>query len=146
MSIQALSTSPVYQPPETQKVSPVPAAPEPESGGRAPAYDRYTPEDPAQRETAGLYWISRGEDGSPVVQMDDNARPEGAKAQQTTTNTDRVDREIERLERRLEELETRLNTAAPEQREALERQRDQVARELARKNNDTYRRQHAVVS
>ena len=61
-------------------------------------------------------------------------------------DTGAVDRELESLRKEREQLEQQLRTAAPEQAEAVRRQLDQVTRELAQKDNDAYRRQHAVFS
>ena len=57
-----------------------------------------------------------------------------------------MDRELESLRKEREQLEQQLRTAAPEQAEAIRQQLDQVTRELAQKDNDAYRRQHAVFS
>ena len=60
-------------------------------------------------------------------------------------NTDEVDREIEKLKKKQQELEQRLNTETDEAKiKDLECQLAQVERELKQKDNDTYRRQHAV--
>ena len=73
--------------------------------------------------------------------------PEGKKDKGETweCNTDKVDREIEKLKKKQQELEQRLNTETDEAKiKDLERQLAQVERELKQKDNDTYRRQHAV--
>ena len=57
-----------------------------------------------------------------------------------------MDRELESLRKEREQLEQQLRSAAPEQAEAIRQQLDQVTRELAQKDNDAYRRQHAVFS
>ena len=60
-------------------------------------------------------------------------------------NTDKVDREIEKLKKKQQELEQRLNSETDEAKiKDLERQLAQVEQELKQKDNDTYRRQHAV--
>lgn len=76
----------------------------------------------------------------------DRYEPE-RKAQICTTDTGKVDREIEKLR----EEETRLSeqvrmTDDPQKKEELQRQLAQVEQELAQKDNDTYRRQHATVT
>lgn len=108
----------------------------------APIMDEYVPEE--DRTPSGLYWIGRDEQGAPKVYFDD---PEGKPAETCTTNTDKVDRELERLRSREEELEQRLGaeTDAAKARE-IERRLDQVQAELAQKDNDSYRRQNAVIS
>ena len=121
MSISAIQNSGVYQSPETQKAQPAPAAPPAEE---APSRDdRIVPEERAF----------------------DRYEPED-KRSTTTCDTGKVDRELENLRKRQEELEEQLRSAAPEQAEAIQRQLDQVNRELSRKDNDSYRRQHAVFS
>ena len=119
----------------------VPAAGEPASARQAaPVYDEYIPEEPS--EATGLYRIAHDEDGAPRIEYDD---PDG-KAETTTTNTDKVDREIKRLKEKREQLEQQLASADPQAAEALERQLAQVESELRQKDNDTYRRQNAVIS
>ena len=64
----------------------------------------------------------------------------------TTTDTDEVDREIERARKKVEDLQNQASQAQGPQRERLERQLKQAQSELERKDNDTYRRQHAKIS
>ena len=81
-------------------------------------------------------------------QADPGAKgPEGKKDKGETweCNTDKVDREIEKLKKKQQELEQRLNSETDEAKiKDLEHQLAQVERELKQKDNDTYRRQHAV--
>jgi len=116
MSISAIQNSGVYQAPEVRQAQTPTAAPAEEAGEK-----RIVPEERAF----------------------DRYEPED-KADTTTCNTDQVDRELESLKKRQEKLEEQLRSAAPEQAEALQQQLDQVERELAQKDNDTYRRQQAV--
>ena len=118
MSISAIQNNSIYQAPEVQKAQVPAAAPAEESGEK-----RIVPEERAF----------------------DRYEPEN-KSETTTANTDMVDREIEQLKKQQEKLEERLRTAGPEQAEDIRRQLDQVQRELAQKDNDTYRRQHAIFS
>lgn len=108
----------------------------------APIMVEYVPEE--NHTPSGLYWIGRDEQGAPKVFFDD---PEGKPAETCTTNTDKVDRELEKLRSQEEELEQRLGaeTDAAKVRE-LERRLAQVQAELAQKDNDSYRRQNAVIS
>lgn len=69
-----------------------------------------------------------------------------AKSETTTTNTDMVDRELEKLKEKKAKLEQELLTADETKRQELQMQLDQVNMELTLKNNDTYRRQHSVIS
>lgn len=119
MSISAIPNSGIYQAPEVQSARPAPAAPPAEE---APD-DRIVPEERAF----------------------DRYEPED-KSETTTCDTGRVDRELENLRKRQEELEEQLRSAAPEQAEDIRCQLDQVNRELSQKDNDSYRRQHAVFS
>lgn len=121
MSISAIPSSGIDQAPEVQKDQPAPSAPPAEE---APSRDdRIVPEERAF----------------------DRYEPEN-KSETTTCDTGKVDRELENLRKRQEELTQQLRSAAPEQAEKLQRQLDQVNRELAQKDNDSYRRQHAVFS
>ena len=73
--------------------------------------------------------------------------PEKKGPEQCTANTDQVDREIERLKKQKEALERQIDVQTDDVKiKELERKLDQVERELAQKDNDTYRRQHAVFS
>lgn len=138
----------------------------------APAVtDEYVKSEPS--EPTGRYWPVRGADGKPAVRVDGSGRanaghgakearhmPGQAEPEETagspkeqepekatkrcTVNTDRVDREIEKLKRQKAELEKRLRASADKaQTEKLRTKFDQIERELAQKDNDAYRRQHA---
>lgn len=108
----------------------------------APLYDTYVPEDKSVKQSAGLYRLSHDEDGAPKIEFD---RPE--EAEETTINTDAVDREIQTLKRKREQLEQQLNAAAdPAEAERLAQQLAQTESELRQKDNDAYRRRNAVVS
>lgn len=65
-----------------------------------------------------------------------------------TTNTDRVDKEIEKLKEQKKQLKQQIMTAVgdPGKAEELKKKLSQIERELSRKDNDAYRRQNAVVS
>lgn len=107
--------------------------------------DQYIPQQP--EEASGLYWTEPGEDGPKVNYSDPEKAPEKEVSNVTTTNTDDVDREIERARKKVEDLQSQLDRAQEgPQRERLERQLHQAQGELERKDNDTYRRQHAKIS
>ena len=140
--------------PEVQRPEAEAAAP-----SRTPVMDEYVPEE--KQELSGRYWLGRDEDGRPKVYFDDPERaddePSDApapakkaaedKAERCTANTDQVDREIERLRRRKETLEQQINAQTDgAQIKELKQKLAQVERELALKDNDTYRRQHTVFS
>lgn len=106
-----------------------------------PVMDEYVPEE--KQESPGLYRLGRDEDGQPKIYFDD---PE-SKAESCTCNTDSVDREIESLKRKQEELNQQINSEAdPSKIKELERKLAQTEQELSQKDNDSYRRQHAVFS
>ncbi len=70
----------------------------------------------------------------------------GRVSEKTTANTDDVDREIEKLKEKKKQLEQELKIADGLKREALKAQIKQIDMELLQKDNDTYRRNNAVVS
>lgn len=105
-----------------------------------------------EEQTAGVYSLGRDEEGNPKIQFDppkakaeNGAAPEN-KAKSCTTNTDRVDREIEQLKKEREQLVQQLRTASAGENASLQRRLEQVERELSQKDNDAYRRSHAVIS
>ena len=143
------------------KAAPEVRRPEDEAAARSrtPVVDEYVPEE--KQEPSGRYWLVRDENGRPKVYFDDpeqadngpseapapEQKAKGEKAERCTGNTDQVDREIERLKRRKEVLEQQIRAQTDDAKiKELERKLAQVERELAQKNNDTYRRQHAVFS
>lgn len=156
MDIHALQS---MQPAVTGRVQAIrrPAVEVPAAAGaqpKAPVYDEYIPGDSAAKQSAGLYQIAHDEDGTPRIRFDDPEKggPEKAgperRAETTTCSTDKVDRELESLRREEEQLQERLRSASadPEQSRDLEKQLEQIQRELQQKDNDGYRRQHAVFS
>ena len=121
MSISAIQNSGIYQAPEVGKEQAIPAARAEQS---APSKeDRIVPEERAFDRY----------DREPKEEI-------------TVCDTGNVDREIRQLKERQEQLEQQLRAAPQEQSEAIRQQLDQVERELAQKDNDSYRRQHAVFS
>lgn len=121
MSISAIQNNDIYQAPEVQKAQPAPTA-------------------PLAEETP-----SKEDHIVPEERAFDRYEPED-RAEVTVCDTGKVDRELENLRKRQEELSEQLRSAAPEQAGDIRRQLDQVDRELAQKDNDSYRRQHAVFS
>lgn len=124
-----------------------PAAQEARPG---PGRDEYLPRE--AEEPIGLYRIERDGEGNPRVSFDSpNSRPEEPEpekaAERCTTDTGQVDREIENLRKREQQLKQSLRTETDEKkRSELERRLTQVQSELMQKDNDTYRRSHAVIS
>lgn len=102
----------------------------------------------------GLYHIEQDEDGNPKVIYDAPDKSEKQinglptdKAEKCTTNTDKVDREIEKLKEKKRQIEQQIQSETDEnKKQALEKQLAQVDAELSQKNNDAYRRKNAVVS
>lgn len=145
MNIQPMQNSAIYFPsvreasaaqaarPEQKEAAPARAA--------APDYDEYVPEDKTGLEHSGFYEPVSGEDGL-GLRFD---APED-EAEQTTTNTDRVDRELEKLRAEQEKLSGQLCTASPGDAEKLQKRLSQLENELRQKDNDAYRRAHAVIS
>lgn len=77
------------------------------------------------------------------------AGPERAREKkQCTTNTDQVDQEIKQLREKKKQLEQQLERAVGDEKKCreLEKQLAQINAQLAHKDNDTYRRQHASTS
>ena len=108
----------------------------------APQYDTYIPEDKSVKQSAGIYRLSHDEGGTPKIEFD---RPE--EAEETTTNTDAVDREIQALKKKREQLQLQLNAVGdPAGAGKLEQALAQTESELRQKDNDAYRRRNAVVS
>ena len=144
----------VKEPPQVRQAEAGPPA-----RSRTPVVDEYVPEE--KQEPSGRYWLGKDENGKPKVCFDDPERADekssdapapankakGDKAERCTGSTDQVDREIERLRRRKETLEQQISSQTDGVRiRELERKLAQTERELAQKDNDTYRRQHTVFS
>ena len=142
--------------------------PEDETQSRCqkPVMDEYVPEE--KPEPTGRYRLGKDEDGKPKIYFDDPKRAEDTpdvsdssgrdksakgpersgsdkEGQSCTCNTDKVDREIEKLKKQKQELEQQINRETDESKiEDLKAKLEQIERELSQKDNDTYRRQHAV--
>ena len=132
---------------------------ETQSHRQKPVMDEYVPEE--KPEPSGRYWLGKDEDGKPKIYFD---APDASDAsdgdkgaegpeksgsdkdgQSCTCNTDKVDREIEKLKKQKQELEQQINRETDESKiEDLKAKLAQIERELSQKDNDTYRRQHAV--
>lgn len=121
--------------------------------------DEYISSEKSGIKPSGLYRLGHDENGNPKVMYDD---PKGAakakdvqpkeepakKAEKCTTNTDNVDREIEKLKEEKKQLEQQIKAAAgdKEKVKVLEKKLVQIEGQLSQKDNDTYRRQNAVIS
>lgn len=129
------------QNPETQEARELPHQIKPIHG-----FDTYVPEDKTLHESIGIYRVVE-QGGTPKIEFDGPKGKEEETSNVTTTNTDDVDREIERLKEKQEQLARELERESdPQRKEQLERELSQVEQELTQKDNDTYRRQHAVIS
>ena len=115
--------------------------------------DEYVPSE----HIKGIYKPGKDEDGNPKIdyidpKKDNVQKPakmttsDPKKSESTTTDTDKVDREIEKLKEKKARLEQELRSADDSKKEELERQLKQVEAELVQKDNDNYRRQNAVIS
>ncbi len=146
----------VQTPPEVQQPA---TEPQNEPQPKPPVYDEYSPVE--KSEPIGQYWLGQDEEGQPKVYFDEPkaaeenadkaAAPEkkagGKKEEKCIGSTDKVDREIERLKKRREALEQQLAAATDESEiKNLQNKLKQVESELARKDNDTYRRSHMQIS
>lgn len=138
----AQSMAPISRVAEAAPVREAESRPQSAPAKPAPDLDEYVPEE--EHTPSGLYWLGKDEDGSLKVFFDD---PEGKPAETCTTDTGKVDRELERLRHRREELARQVDTQAdPVKAQKLEQELARVEAELVQKDNDTYRRQHAVIS
>ena len=166
MNILPLSGTSIQQSQTIRAAETIPAAKQAEQRACSslPDYDKYTPEDRTGLEHSGLYRPVSGKNGpglhfdGPVDESPDASKAggvpdraaleksSGRKAEQCTTDTGRVDREIEKLRARQEKLAGQLCTAAPDKAENLKKQLAQVENELRQKDNDSYRKAHAAVS
>ena len=121
--------------------------------------DEYISSEKSGSKPSGLYRLGQDENGNPKVMYDDPKRVAKAKdvqpkeepakkAEKCTTNTDNVDREIEKLKEEKKQLEQQIKAAAgdKEKVKVLEKKLTQIEGQLSQKDNDTYRRQNAVIS
>ncbi|MCI8654132.1 MAG: hypothetical protein HFF11_10665 [Angelakisella sp.] len=156
----------VTGPDEAPGITAAEAAAQPGEGGlRGELRDRYAPKE--REDSAGLYRMTKDEEGNPVLRFDDpqaaqkketaqekeaEAEAEEKKAREkeaktATINTDRVDREIERLKEQIEELERQLNYGGSlVDTEKTEQELTLAKIALRLKDNDTYRRAHAQIT
>jgi len=126
--------------------------------------DEYISSEKSDNRPSGLYSVKRDENGNPKVIFDnpkksekkENERkqeidPKNAsdnKAEKCTTNTDQVDREIKNLKNKRQQLKQQIISQADDDKkiQQLKQKLAQIENELKQKDNDAYRRQHAVTS
>lgn len=121
-----------------------------ETGEELHNRDEYIPSE--KDEPIGIYAVSPDDEGNPKIDYNSpekaDKEPEDMpeKSESCTTNTDNVDREIKQLKEQAQQISQRINSAEGKEREHLEKQLKSVQSELSQKDNDNYRRQHAVIS
>jgi len=125
--------------------------------------DEYISSEKSGSRPSGLYRMGKDENGNPKVLYDDPKKADGTDkkarpkvgadspeegAEKCTTNTDKVDREIEKLKEQKQQLEQQIKAASGDEEKIkeLEKKLSQIEGELGQKDNDTYRRQNAVIS
>lgn len=124
-------------------------------------HDEYISSEKSGVKPSGLYRLGQDEDGRKKVFYDDPKKADKAdedgnpkvnnpekSAKECTTNTDKVDREIEKLKEKQQQLKQQIKSASGDETKVkeLEKKLAQVESKLSQKDNDTYRRQNASVS
>ncbi len=113
--------------------------------------DEYISSEKSGAKPSGLYRLGQDEEGrkkvffeQPEVNSDNPEQP----AEKCTANTDKVDGEIKKLREKKQQLEQQIQSAAGDEAKVkeLEKKLAQVESELSQKDNDTYRRQNAVIT
>lgn len=134
-----------------------------EDAGASAPHDEYISSKKSGAKPSGLYRVGQDEKGGRKIfyddpkksaQADEKIRSEtegagqGKPAEECTTDTGKVDREIRKLKEKKQQLQQQIRAASGEEGKVreLERKLAQVESELSRKDNDTYRRQNASVS
>ena len=113
--------------------------------------DEYISSEKSGNKPSGLYRMGQDENGNPKILYDDPKKVQKksatGKAEECTTNTDAVDREIEKLKEEKRQLEQQIQSESDENKvKELEKRLAQIEAELSQKNNDTYRRQNSIIS
>ena len=115
--------------------------------------DEYISSEKSGSKPTGLYRLGQDENGNPKVLYDDPKKAEKAKkepekkAEECTTNTDGVDREIENLKDQKKQLEQQIRSATNDENKVkeLKQKLQQIEAEISQKDNDGYRRQNAMI-
>lgn len=102
--------------------------------------DEYISSEKSGSRTGGLYRMGQDKNGNPKVMYDNPKK--------CTTNTNKVDMEIEKLKEQKQQLEQQIRAASGDEEKIkeLENKLSRIEEKLSQKDNDTYRRQHAVIS
>lgn len=119
------------------------------SSGTQRRFDEYV--QGGESESPGIYSLKADDEGGYDISFQPYSGSSTAeeKAEAVSTmNTDRVDEEIEGLKRERKKMEEQVHQAEVEQKSReeireLRRQLASVESEIVRKDNDSYRRQHA---
>lgn len=122
-----------------------------------PIQDQYIPEE--KQQPSGRYYLRKDDTGRAKIYFDKPEPPSdkpdapasdkaaGKPAESCTCNTDMVDREIEKLREEQEKLKYQLQSETDiQKRKELKSRFQQIEGELLQKDNDAYRRSHAVFS
>ena len=134
------------------KAEPIKETENQENGNSIPVpKDEYISSEKSGNKPSGLYRMGQDENGNPKILYDDPKKVQKksatGNAEECTTITDAVDREIEKLKEEKRQLEQQIQAETDDEKvKELEKKLAQVEAELNQKNNDTYRRQNAVVS
>lgn len=132
---------------------------------KAPAQDEYISSEKSGAKPTGLYWIGEDENGNRKIFFDDPKKSGKADAKEPsdkktegsenggtpetcTSDTGKVDREIEKLKEQQKQLRQQIQSAAGDEKKVQELQRKlaQVENELSQKDNETYRRSNTSFS
>ncbi len=125
--------------------------------------DEYISSGESGSRSSGLYRMGKDENGNPKVMYDNPKKSGGADGkeqprvgadgredddEECTANTDKVDREIKKLKEQKQKLEQQIKAASKDEEKVkeLEKKLSRIEGELSQKDNDTYRRQNAVIS
>lgn len=108
------------------------------------SHDEYISSEQSENEPIGLYRLEKDENGEKKIVFDDPNK----KSEECTTNTDKVDREIEKLKEEKKQLEQKISAASGDDKKVaeLKKRLEQIENELSQKDNDTYRRQNSTTS
>lgn len=103
--------------------------------------DEYISREKSSEKPSGLYKVVPDENGKRKILYDERKKS-------CTTNTDKVDREIEKLKAQKKELEQQIRSAAGDEEKIkeLEKKLTEIENALLKKDNDSYRRQNASIS
>ncbi|MCM1178693.1 MAG: hypothetical protein NC347_00420 [Clostridium sp.] len=117
-----------------------------ENGNPKVVYDDPKKSSGAERDGESGVRAGSPQKDKEVEQFKEKPAHQRADAEETTVNTDTVDREIEKLKKQKQQLEQQITAASGNEEKDLQKELSRTEAELNRKDNDTYRRQNAVIS